>query len=86
MELEIRVQPKAKRNVIEVSDAGDVTVRVTAAPDGGKANDAVISLLAKRLRLPQRGVEIVRGHRSRKKLVRMPELTRSQFVVRLAGD
>ena len=86
MELEIRVQPKAKRNVIEVSDAGDVTVRVTAAPDGGKANDAVISLSAKRLRLPKRGVEIVRGHRSRKKLVRMPELTRSQFVVRLAGD
>ena len=63
MELEIKVQPKAKRNAIEVSGAGDVTVRVTAAPDNGKANDAVISLLAKRLRLPKGGVEIVRGHR-----------------------
>lgn len=85
MELEIRVQPKAKRNVIEVSSAGDVTVRVTAAPDSGKANDAVISLLAKRLRLPKGGVEIVRGHRSRKKLVRMPDLTASQLMERLAG-
>ncbi len=85
MELEIKVQPKAKRNAIEVSAAGDVTVRVTAAPDSGKANDAVISLLAKRLRLPKGGVEIVRGHRSRTKLVRMPDLTRSQFVERLAG-
>ena len=84
MELEIKVQPKARRNAIEVSVAGDVTVRVTAAPDDGRANDAVISLLAKRLRLPKGGVEIVRGHRSRMKLVRMPDLTRSQFMERLS--
>ena len=85
MELEIKVQPNAKRNVIEVSDAGDVTVRVTAAPDRGKANDAVITLPAKRLRLPKGGVEIVRGHGSRKKLVRMADLTMSRFIERLVG-
>lgn len=86
MELEIKVQPRAKRNAIEVSGDGNVTVRVTAAPDNGKANDAVISLLAKRLHLPKGGVEIVRGHRSRKKLVRMPDLTRSQLMERLADS
>ena len=86
MQLEIKVQPKSKRNVIEVSDNGEVTVRVTAAPDSGKANDAVISLLAKRLHLPKGGVEIVRGHRSRKKLVRMPDLTRSQLMERLVDS
>ena len=85
MEIEVKVQPKAKRNAIEFSEAGEVTVRVTAAPDGGKANEAVISLLAKRLRLPKGGVEIVRGYRSRKKLVRMADLTMSQFIDRLAG-
>lgn len=83
MELEIKVQPKAKRNAVEVSDAGGVTVRVTAAPDNGKANDAVISILAKKLRLPKRGVEIIRGHRSRTKLVRVLSLTRSQLMERL---
>ncbi len=86
MELEIKVQPKAKRNAIEVSDTGEVTVRVTEAPDSGKANDAVISLLAKRLRLPKGGVEIVRGHRSRNKLVRMPDLTMRQLLERLQGS
>ena len=86
MELEIRVHPKAKRNAIEVSDTDDVTVRVTAAPDNGKANDAVIALLAKRLSLPKGGVEIVRGHRSRKKLVRMPDLTGSQLMERLSDS
>ena len=85
MEMEIKVRPKAKRNAVEVSDAGDVTVRVTAAPDDGKANDAARSLLAKRLRLPKGGVVIVRGHRSRTKLVRMSDLTRSQFMERLGG-
>ena len=86
MELEIKVQPKAKRNAIEVSKAGDVTVRVTVAPDKGKANDAVITLLAKRLRLPKGGVEIVQGHRSRNKLVRIADLTRSQLIERLEGN
>ena len=48
MELDIRVQPRASRNAIEV-DGERMTVRVTAAPEGGKANDAVVALLAKRL-------------------------------------
>ena len=84
--MEIKVQPKAKRNAVEVSDAGGVTVRVTAAPDNGKANDAVISILAKKLRLPKGGVEIIRGHRSRTKLVRVLSLTRSQLMERLADS
>ena len=63
-----------------------MTVRVTAAPDNGKANDAVISLLSKRLLLPKSGVEIVRGHRSRTKLVRVPDLTRPQLLERLEGS
>ena len=46
-------------------------VRVTAAPEGGKANDAVVALLAKRLRVPKRSVRIVRGHKSRNKQIRI---------------
>ena len=86
MEMTIRVQPRAKRNAIEVSSDGAVTVRVTAAPEDGKANDAVVAFLAKGLRLPRRGVEIIRGHRSRTKLVRVSDLTLSEFRERLAGD
>ncbi len=63
-----------------------MTVRVTAAPDNGKANDAVISLLAKRLHIPKSDVEIVRGHRSRTKLVRMPDLTMRQLLERLQAS
>ena len=66
MEFNIRVQPKAKagRNSVEVN--GDrVTARVTAAPEGGKANDAVVALLAKRLKVAKGRVHIVRGHKAR---------------------
>ena len=48
MEFDIRVQPKAGRNCVEI-DGDKVTARVTAAPEDGKANDAVVALLAKRL-------------------------------------
>jgi uncharacterized protein YggU (UPF0235/DUF167 family) len=44
-------------------------VRVTAAPEDGKANAAVVRLLAATLALPVRDVEIVSGHSSRDKTV-----------------
>jgi len=66
MQLNVRVQPKAKRNVIEVYD-DRVVVRVTAAPEGGKANDAVVTLLAKKLGLAKGRITVVRGHKARDK-------------------
>ena len=70
MELDIRVHPRASRNAIEVDDER-ITVRVTAPPESGKANDAVVALLAKRLGVGKRNIRIVRGHRSRAKRVRI---------------
>ena len=66
MQLNIRVQPKAKRNVIEV-DGDRIVVRVTAAPEDGKANDAVMTLLAKKLGIAKGRITVVRGHKARDK-------------------
>ena len=74
MDLDIRVQPRASRNAIEVDgERSDVKiiVRVTAAPEDGKANDAVVALLAKRLGVGKRRVQILRGHKSRDKRIRI---------------
>ena len=83
MELDIRVQPKAGRNSVEVN--GDrVTVRVTAAPEGGKANDAVVALLAKRLKVAKGRVHIVRGHKARDKRLRIEDMTAGEVFARLS--
>ena len=68
----VQLTPKARRNRIEgvVEDVeGDAALKVsvTAAPEEGKANAALIRLLAKEWRLPKGGITIVRGEKSRRK-------------------
>ena len=83
MEFNIRVQPKAGRNSVEVN--GDkVTARVTAAPENGKANDAVIVLLAKRLKVAKGRVHIVRGHKARNKRLCIEDMTADEVFTRLS--
>jgi uncharacterized protein YggU (UPF0235/DUF167 family) len=44
-------------------------VRVAAPPEGGRANDAVVRLLAETLNLSARDVQVIAGHGSRDKVV-----------------
>jgi uncharacterized protein YggU (UPF0235/DUF167 family) len=60
-------------------------VRVTAAPEGGKANDAVVRLLADALELPRRDVEIVSGHGGKDKIVELAGIAPEQIDERLAS-
>ncbi len=64
--------PRARRE--GVTPEGEVlVVRVREPPEGGRANRRVVELLAKHFGVPKSQVEIVRGHRSREKLVRVGE-------------
>lgn len=86
MEFDIRVHPRSSRNAIEVDGErpdAKIIVRVTAPPEDGKANDVVIALLAKRLRVPKRSVRIVRGHRSRDKRISVNGVTPAKLPDRL---
>jgi uncharacterized protein (TIGR00251 family) len=69
--VEVRVQPRARRNEV-VEQAGAVLrVRVTAAPAEGEANRAVIALLAEAFGVAPSRVTLVRGATSRDKLFRI---------------
>ena len=83
MNLNVKVHPRAKRNAVEVSDDGAVTIRVTAAPEKGKANIAAVKLLASRLDLPRASVSIIRGHTSRNKVVRVNGIEDAELKERL---
>ena len=83
-ELEVRVHLRAKRNALEAVEGLALKAYVTAPPEGGKANDALVALLAKALGVAKGRVRIVRGHRGRKKLVRIEGLAEPEARRRLA--
>lgn len=85
MNLDIRVQPKASRNSVEIGGDGTVRVRVTAPADKGRANDAVVKLLAAKLGVSRSDVCIVRGHTSRNKVVRIAGIDREDAIRLIRG-
>ncbi|HVU88251.1 MAG TPA: DUF167 domain-containing protein [Pirellulales bacterium] len=70
--LPVRAQPGARRNCITGEHDGHLKVSVTAAPDKGKANQAIIDVLCEHLSLARSQVELLSGATSRIK----------QFLVR----
>ena len=71
IEVAVRVIPRARKDEVGGERAGRLLVRTTAAPVDGSANAAVCELLAAHFGVPKRNVDIVVGHRSRDKLVRV---------------
>lgn len=69
--LAVRVTPNAKADAVAIED-GTVKVRVTVVPEDGKANKAVIALLAKALGVSKSSLSIVRGETARDKVVQLP--------------
>jgi uncharacterized protein (TIGR00251 family) len=73
-DLRVRLQPRAKRNAIVDERDGVLRVSVAAAPVEGKANVALCKLLAKRAGIARGQVSVIRGERSRDKVVRVEGL------------
>jgi uncharacterized protein (TIGR00251 family) len=67
--IEVRVQPRARKDEISGERNGALVVRVVAPPVGGKANEAARKLIARRLGIAAGRVSVVRGSSSRDKLI-----------------
>lgn len=90
--LHLRVTPNAGRDAIEGVESRDdgtsvLRIRVRAVPDKGKANAAVVALLAKALGVPKSALGVVSGETSRLKTLRIsqPDPGLVERLVRLAG-
>lgn len=82
MRITVRVIPRSRKN--EVSWEGNVLkVRLTAPPVDGAANEALITLLASRLRVPKRALRIVQGATSRQKVLEIEGLTLEEMLHRM---
>ncbi|MEK7449796.1 MAG: DUF167 domain-containing protein, partial [Planctomycetota bacterium] len=64
----IKVIPHAKKNQVK-EESGHLKVYVTAPAQDGKANQALIQVLSEHFKTPKRQIEIIRGEKSRKKIV-----------------
>jgi uncharacterized protein (TIGR00251 family) len=73
--LNVRVTPRAKRNCATRADDGSIKVRVTAPPEDGRANEAVVETIAEWLGVKRRQVAIVSGATSRNKVVRVTDVS-----------
>jgi uncharacterized protein (TIGR00251 family) len=81
----LRVAPGATRAGV-VGRHGDAwKVRVTAPAEGGRANDAVVRLLADTLELPRTAVTLVSGHSARDKIVELAGIEPEAIERRLSS-
>jgi len=76
--LRVRVSPGARRTEIAGRHGDGWKVRVAAPPEDGRANEAVLRLLAERLGLPRRAVAIVSGHTAREKVVELDGISQER--------
>lgn len=78
--LPLRVQPKAKRNVVLGEQAGALKVSVTAPPEDGRANEAVLALLREVLKLQRSQLALLSGQTNRNKVVLVRGVTPQQLT------
>ena len=77
--LSLKVSPKASRNAILGWHGDALKLSVTAAPERGKANEAVIALLAKQLGIAKSALNITAGHSRSRKTVEISGLTAEEL-------
>jgi uncharacterized protein (TIGR00251 family) len=85
LELEVLVVPRASRARIGPVVGGRLKIAVTSPPVDGAANHALVALLAERLGVPTRAVEVVRGGTGRRKTVRVHGIAMALAVRALEG-
>lgn len=68
--LAVRVTPGARSEAVDLVD-GKLVVKVRAKPEAGKANAAVVALVASALAIAPSRLRVVRGDTSREKLLRI---------------
>ena len=73
--LSVKLQPRASANEIGEALGSELRIKVTAPPVDAAANEALLRVLAQQLHCPRNRVDIVRGHTSRHKVIKLFGMT-----------
>ena len=73
--IKVKVFPGAGKNGVAGWNGDELKVKTCAQPEKGKANNAVIEILAEHFGVKKSSVQILRGHTSRHKVVEIINAT-----------
>ena len=84
--LPVKVTPKSSRNACIAFKPSDTAMKltVTVPPEDGKANKAVIDLLAKLSGLPKSAISFLTGQSSRQKVLKLETVNLEETLLHLA--
>lgn len=83
--LNVKVVPGASRNRVVGRYGDGIKVQVSAPAEGGRANNAVVELIAQSLGLKTQQVQIVNGYTQARKVVEIVGLELADALARLGG-
>lgn len=84
--LSVKVQPRSAKNEIGEAQGGELKIKVTAPPVDAAANEALIELLAETLDCGRNRIEIVSGHKSRHKVLKLYKFGIEEIVEKIGGQ
>jgi uncharacterized protein len=82
-QLSVKLQPRASANLIDRPLGAELRIKVTAPPVDAAANEALVELLADHLDCARGRVELIRGHKSRHKVVKLHGFTPEEVLKKL---
>jgi uncharacterized protein (TIGR00251 family) len=84
--LSVKLQPRARANEIAGPAGGELKIKVTAPPVDAAANEGLLKLLAEKLDCARNRVALVRGHKSRHKVIKLHGFTPEEALQKLWPD
>jgi hypothetical protein len=83
--LSVKLQPRASTNEIGEPLGNELRIKVTAPPVDAAANQALIELLVEKMDCARGRIELVRGHKSRHKVVKLHGITPEGVLEKIFG-
>jgi|ERR1051325_8207415 uncharacterized protein (TIGR00251 family) len=80
----VKLHPRASANEIGQPLGDELRIKVTAPPVDAAANEALVRLLADSLDCPRNRVELIRGHTSRHKTLKLHGLSPEEVLAKLS--
>jgi uncharacterized protein (TIGR00251 family) len=83
--LAVKLQPRASKNEIGAPLGDELKIKVTAPPVDAAANEALVKFLAEKLDCSRGRVELIRGHTSRHKTIKLHGFKPEDILQKISG-